>query len=340
MEICMITKDLPAIPWEGFKKLPDRGVVNYVRDALRSLSVDVETLEELYPHWLPVGIVGTLDWVMICGWWIWRNTGFFDTNEGYKFVIEFAGYEFDPDMILVFREERERNRFGSRVQNPGIEDIERTEALQFLLEDVYGGWAKSEGKDPKRFTPPQEIAEMILWSTFMWVLSDYGKDWIYMQDEVLACIMDYGAAYVEKWSEDRTLLDPREVTVTKRPINSCRYCGESLWCVRGAFVAKQNWHFTCNNCLVKLWEDGIAVDQKDERLLHPRCPHKEGIEGTVKSCMAECPHSGIYQEKIWEDLERKGSERLARYREGVRMAGQSHREIAGQSLDDIINHFR
>lgn len=105
-------------------------------------------------------------------------------------------------------------------------------------------------------------------------------------------------------------------------------------------MAEQNWHFVCNNCLVQLWEDGVKVDVKDERVIHPRCPHREGIEGAVKSCMATCPHSGMYQEKFWEDAQKKGSERLERYREGIRMSGQNHREIAGQSVEDIINHFR
>lgn len=332
--------NLPAVPWEGFKKLPDKGVINYVRDVLDNLGVDVDMIEKKHPHWMPVGIVGTLDWVMICGWWIWRNTGFFDSDEGYKYVIEFNGYEFDPDMIVVFREQRERNKYHTRSTQPGIEDIERTEALQFLMEDVYGGWAKTEGVDPKEFTPPQEFVELLMWATFMWVLSEYGRDWIYMQDEILACVIEYGAAFLEKWSGDKTLLDPREVVVTERPINSCRYCGETLWCVRGAFVNGDQWHFTCINCLVDLWEKGVQVDVKDERIIHPKCPHREGIEGAVKSCAASCPHSGIYQEKLWEEAQKKGSERLEKYREGVRMAGSNHRQLAGQSVDDIINHFK
>lgn len=333
--------NLPAVPWEGFNKLPDRGVIAYVEDVFRSLDVDVDQIKEKFPHWIPIGIVGTLDWVMICGWWIWRNTGFFDSDEGYHFVIEFNGYEFDPDMILVFREDAERNKFSQRIESPGIEDIERTEALQFLLEDVYGGWARSEGKDPKVYTPPQEFVEMLMWSTFMWVLSEYGRDWIYMQDEVLACIIEYRAAFMEKWSGDKTLLDPREVKVTDRPANSCRYCGNTLWCARGAFVHGREWHIVCNNCLVKLWEDGNEVDTKDERIVHPRCPHLEGSDGAMRSCKATCPHSQIDRESFWREAERVGSERLERYREAVRMhGGANFRQLAGQTSDDIINYFK
>lgn len=335
-----MTPNLPAVPWEGFNKLPDRGVVTYVKDVFRTLGVDVEEIDRAFPHWIPIGIVGTLDWVMICGWWIWRNTGFFDSDEGYRYVIEFNGYEFDPDMILVFREDQDRNRYRVRSDTPGIEEIERTEALQFLMVDVYGGWAKAEGKDPKIFTPPQEFVEMLMWSTFMWVLSEYGRDWIYMQDEVLACVIEYGAAFMEKWSGDKTLLDPQEVKVTDRPANSCRYCENTLWCVRGAFINGKEWHFICINCLVKLWESGVQVDTKDERIVHPRCPHLEGADGAMKSCHASCPHSGIYKEKIWEKMQEQGSERLRQYREAVRMHGASHRQLSGQSVDDIINHFK
>lgn len=336
----MNSPQLPAIPWEGFNKLPDKGVVAYVRDILDSYGVNVQEIEEHYPHWLPVAIVGTLDWIMICGWWIWRNTGFFDSDEGYRFVIDFNGYEFDPDMILVFREEVERNKFEERINSPGIESLERTEALQFLREDVFGGWARSQGKDPDEFTPPQEFIELMMWATFMWVLSENGRDWIYMQDEILACVIEHGAAFMEKWSDDRALLDPREVKVTQRPVNSCRYCGETLWCVRGAFVNGDQWHHTCINCLVGLWEQGITVDKRDDRILRPKCPHLDGIDGGTKSCVATCPHSGMSGEKVMERMQEVGSQRLEKYREAMHVSGMNHRQLAGQTLDDILGHFK
>lgn len=331
---------LPALPWDGFHKLPDKGVVNFVRDVLRELDINVEKLEKDYPHWLPVAIVGTLDWVFLCGWWVFRNTGFYDSDESYKYVIEFNGYEFDPDLILVFREDEKLNKFQSRIDNPGLERMERSEALEFLKEDVFGGWAKSQGVDPEQFTPPQDIIEKMMWATFMWVLSDYGRDWIYNQDEILACVIEYGVAFMEKWTDDKTLLDPTQVKVTQRLLHTCRYCEKRLYCVRGAYVDGGKWQFVCVNCLVKLWDDGVQVEEKDDRIIHPPCPHLHGAKGSRKSCTATCPHSQTTKEKVWERMEAAGTARLEQYREAVKVSGQNYRQLGGQTLDDILNHFK
>lgn len=333
--------NLPAVPWEGYTRMPDPGVMAYVNDMLSNLGVDVEAIAKDHPHWFPVGIMGTLDWIQICGWWIWRNTGFLDTGEAYKVVIEFDGYEFDSDQLLVFRERAERNKFFERMNTPGIDGKERSEAIGWLVHDMYGGWAKSEGVDPREFTPPQEFIEMVMWATFLWVLSSYGRDWIYTQDIVLACVIEHSVAFVEKWSPNKALLDPALVTVTDRPISSCRDCGKELWCVRGAFVEGELWFRLCNNCLVSRWEAGKTVDLEDGRITHPRCPHKEGRNGSTRSCLATCPHSKVTEESVWQKFEDVGSQRVEAYRESMRMSGgTNHRALAGQSLEDIQNHFR
>lgn len=331
---------LPALPWEPVFRLPDKGVLNYVKDVLTALGVeDIDELEKIHPHWLPGGIMGTLEWVFICGWWIWDNTGFFRSDEAYKFIVEFNGYEFDPDHLKIFRENRERNLFEERFTEPGLTGMERSEGLNWVRNEVYARWAREEGVDPKEFTPPPEFIEMVMWATFMWILSEYGRDWVYMEDEVLACVIDFGVAYMELWSHEKTLLDPQGVKVTNRPINTCRYCGHRLWCVAGAFIGGNLWQNVCLNCYNELWENGVEVDEKDERLRHPKCPHKEGIAGSTRSCIATCPHSGMTQQKVMERMQEAGTERLERYREALNIAGGDRRRLGGHSTQEIVSYF-
>jgi len=90
--------------------MPDAGIYAYVRDLLCA-RFDLET-DKLPEHWIPLGIIGTMDWVQICGYWVWEHTGVFDTDEPYKWVFLWNGvYEFDPDRLLVFREHDEHNKF-------------------------------------------------------------------------------------------------------------------------------------------------------------------------------------------------------------------------------------
>jgi len=339
----MDERQLPAVHWEGFSRLPDKGAMQYVRDILSALGVDVEHIEQNRPHWMPAGIVGTLDWVMICGWWIYRHTGIYNSDAGYLKVIRFGECELDPDIFIVFEEDASRNSFNTRLDNPGIEGKERGEALQFLRKDVYEQWALEAGADPEEFNPPQQFLELVMWGTFMWVLSKYGRDWVYMQDPISACVIDYGVAFLEKFPEEGRpgeLFDPTALTITDRPIATCKYCEERLWCVRGAFIDGDKWQFVCINCLVERWENGEVVDTSDERILRPKCPHKEGIRGSTKSCVQTCPHSKMNQEKVWERMEEAGSERLRQYRKQAALGGASPRRLAGQTIDDLVQHFR
>lgn len=321
--------------------LPDPGVQLYVRDILsKDFGVRLDVLPE---HWIPLAIVGTLDWVVICGWWIFRNTGLFESDEPYKWVFDFDGYEFDPDKLLMFKEDPERHKFEERLKEPGITGKERTEALQFLFQDVFEAWYRAEYEynqvKAEEFFPPQEFIEMTMYATFLWILDEYGRNWIYMQDEVFACVFDFSVAYLSKW--DRTLLDPNVMICTKRPLNSCRYCGEVLWCVAGTTIDRK-WKNVCNNCLMlRATETHSEVDEYESRIREPHCPHWRGQSGTGGSCTSTCPHSGMSSEKAWEMMEEKGSERLEQYREQVRqMGGRTPRQVAGQTVDTIVEHFK
>jgi hypothetical protein len=177
-----------------------------------------------------------------------------------------------------------------------------------------------------------------MWSTFMWILSDYGRDWIYMQDEIFSCVFEFKVAYLCRW--DNSLLDPNVMVCTEREIGSCRYCGEALWCVRGAHINK-NWQFICNHCLLTKHENFGNVDDRDARLRDPSCPHWKAEDGAGGSCTATCPHSGVTPEKVWDEMEEHGAERLEAYRTRMReLGGRNPRQIAGQTVDDIVDHFK
>jgi len=320
--------------------MPDPGVHLYVQDMLyEDFGIEVSALPD---HWIPLTIVGTLEWIVICQWWIFRNTGIYESDDPYKLVFEYDGYEIDPDQLLIFREEPERHKFAERMESPGITGKERTEALPFLAHDVFGTWLQGEQnltpEEAEGFVPPKEFLEVCMWATFMWVLDEYGRDWIYMQDQILACVFDYQVAYYSRW--DESLLDPNIMRCTDREVSTCRYCGEKLWCVTGTEV-NMMWQFVCNNCLIVMaTESHHRLDQKDDRLQHPHCPHWRGVDGAAGSCQSTCPHSGMTPEKVWQKIEDAGSARVEAYRDTVReLGGRNPRQVAGQSVRDIVRYF-
>ena len=177
--------------------MPDPGVHLYVRDMLyEDFGIDLDMLEgnDAVRHWIPLSITGALDWIRICGWWIYRNTGIFESDAPYKYVFDYNNYEFDPDQLLIFLEDEEKNKLQERLESPELKPKERSEALPFLIHDYFASWLKGERNlcqdQIDNFIPPDELLELILFSTFMWVLDKYGRDWIYMQDEIIACVYD------------------------------------------------------------------------------------------------------------------------------------------------------
>ena len=320
--------------------MPDPGVYFYVKDILQDdFGIQIDVLPE---HWIPLTIVGTLDWITICGWWLLRNTGIYQSDEPYRWVFLFGKYAFDPDKLMVFRDEPERNRLNERVASPGIEGKERSEALQFLLQDVFEVWWREQRdatpKQAQEFYPPQEFVEVCMYAVFLWVLDTYGRDWIYMQDETFACVFDFGVAYLSLW--DSGLLDPKEMVCTFRDLNTCHVCGEKLWCVSNAVIG-DGWYPVCNHC-IKVHEDVApeGVDRCDPRVGAPHCPHWKSRDGFAGSCVSTCPHSGVNPGVVWESMETAGTSRVEEYREQIRqLGGRSPRQVAGQTVADVVKHF-
>ena len=309
--------------------MPDPGVYAYVCDFLESekmkaMGIDVE-VARLDESWIPVTIVATMDWIMLSGWWVWTHRGVFDTSEAYEWVFDYDGYEFDPDQLLVFREHPEENTYSERWHTPGITGRERSEVIQFVIQDHFKNQWKLTNP------PPQDIVEYVVWATFLWILSDYGKDWLADKDDVFGCVYDYSVAYMCRW--DNELLDPAIMIKTKREPYTCRSCEEKLWCVKGFFV-DDNWHYYCNSCAVDLRESGSKMDERDERLTEPLCGHQTCLN-------TRCPHLGLTQEDMVQQMQDWGTQRVNDWRDQVQqMGGKTPRQLAGQTADDIVEYFR
>jgi len=320
--------------------MPDPGVHAFVTDMLKQgFGVDLTGFPD---HWVPLGIMGTLDWVTLAGWWILRYTGMFDSQDQYNWFYEYDMCELSPDHLTVYRDDAERNCFNNRLENPGLTEMERGEAVQFLIQNFYEKFEKDKSREQsKYFVPPQDAVEVILWSTLMWILSKHGRDWLYGIDQVISSTHDFGVAYWYKANE--SLLDPQRMICTERSRGTCRQCKSELWCVAGAYLDGA-WYHVCNNCLMELHlERPDATDgYSEERLTHPKCPHLSGIGegGCAGSCHSECQHSGMNDDVFWKMAEAVGTSRVEKYSEAVRVAGKNPRQLAGQTGDDIVNYFK
>ena len=61
--------------------LPDPEVWKFIHECLdKKFNIDAARLDE---RWIPLGIVGTLMWIEVTGWWIIHNSGISATGEQY-----------------------------------------------------------------------------------------------------------------------------------------------------------------------------------------------------------------------------------------------------------------
>jgi len=301
--------------------MPDEGVYRFVLDMLEEFGVDAN----YYPSsTLPIIIVGTMDWVAISGWWIFEYTGIFDTEESSRWIFEYDGhYEFDPDQLLVFREDPARNGFRERYEHPGLREEETREAVQFVMQDCFQQW----GKEP----PTQLFVEVSIYATLMWIMSEHARPWLESLDPLLQHVYQKGVAYLSAWQNE--LLDPKLMRCTRRPVNSCSTCEGEVWCVEGMYIGA-SWVFTCHNCAVARVRAGEEFDTKDGRVRDPGCPEFGG------RCLAvSCQHHPETVESLRQKFREEGSRRVEEFREQMRLGG-SPRKLAGQSVEDLVEHFR
>lgn len=305
--------------------MPPAAVFRFVVDALEQYNSVGAFPMDMNPykvpeHWIPLIIAGTLEWICVSGWWPWLYTGVFDTNEAYKWIFRYEGrYEFSPDHLVVYRENGELNAYNERINQPGIEDRERSEILQFLWQDVFDRFKKER--------PPQSFVEPVVWATLMWVLSEYGRDWL-GQDPIFSSIYTHGVGYLTRW--DKKVLDPLKVECTERSIGSCASCGNKLWCVAG-FSQDGHWLYLCNACIVRAASEGHEVDKWDKRVRTPKC-------GSDSCLYVGCPHNPRTRKDIEEAMIGAGRMRVDEYRRQV-LAGGQPGLLGGHSADEIVDYF-
>ncbi len=197
------------------------------------------------------------------------------------------------------------------------------------------------------------IIEIVMYATFLWVLFDAGRAWLSTLDPIFYCIIDYGVAYYSRW--DKELLDPTQVERLSRELCTCHDCGEKLWCVRNYYIGSRQgdhgsleWVGFCNNCALDRVANGFPADMSDHMLRTPKCPHHANcdadgneIDDGSGACMfTACPHTPLTKEQIWEQFYRTGDQRMAAYRQHVvESQGQSPRQLAGQTVDDVVSYF-
>lgn len=305
--------------------MPPAAVFRFVMDAIEQydsvgafpMKMDPYKCPE---HWIPLIIVGTLEWVCVSGWWPWLYTGVFDTNEAYKWVFIYEDrYEMSPDHLVVYKDKPELNAYTERINMPGIEDRERSEILQFIWQDIFDRFEKGR--------PPQEFVEPVVWATLMWILSEFGRDWL-GQDPIFSSIYTHGVGYLTKW--DQKVLDPLKVRSTNRAIGCCAGCGEKLWCVMG-FECDGAWNYVCNACILRLKEEGHAVDKWDKRIRAPKC-------GSETCLYVACPHNPKTKESIEQQMVEVGRRRVENYR--AQIAGGQPGLLGGATANDIVEYFR
>lgn len=325
------------IPTQGLgaDQTPDEGAEAFVRDAMVALfGIDISSYPDV---WAPLVILGTLDWIFICNWWAWYYTGIFQSDESYKWVfryhstdvdestgnVEQVFYEFDPDRLVVFLEDVELNTFDERWEAPGLTDRERGEVLQFLRIDVF----EAMEQEP----PPQGVLERLAYCTFMWVLSQNGREWLCEIDPVWDCVDEFDIAYLERWED--TLLDPSRMEKTKRKLGACAFCGESLYCVSTAALFN-DWVNICNDCLVAAHEQGAQLDLKDRRITDPLCSFRGG--GCINT---SCKHNPITREDLGDAMAAAGAQRVEAWR-SARIQSNEPRTLAGRTVEQAVDYFQ
>lgn len=330
--------------------MPDPGVYNYVVDVLEELGIEVEHLPD---HWVPLGIRGTLDWVILSGWWIFLETGVYDTKEQLRWIHEYHRTELTPDRFAVYRNDDDRRKglWKRRLESPGLENEEKSEALGFVTNDVYEMRApevlrmKGRSKiEREELVPPQVFIEAIMHGTFLWILSDYGSEWVRNLDPLLSYIYEHGVSYLHWYEsegiyseeEESEVLDPALVRRTNRQPGTCSECNSKLWCVRGLDIA-DHWVFICHACARKFasmpTSERPDMDLTDPMLTKPSCPQFYG-----KCSNLGCPHNQAKEDPRVSEMKRKGRQRQDAYRKKM-LESKNSRGLTDQSLEDVIRSF-
>jgi hypothetical protein len=343
--------------------LPPKESKEFVDKLLEAAcKINVQTID---PSWIPIGILGTLHWVTCSAWWLFHygSVRLTDENTGTLWIHN-QEHEWDPEKLLVFRWNDGYNAFDERWDNMGLTQLERVEAINFVIETVFESFRQKENIA----MPDRHTVERIAWATFMWLLSENGTEWCCEKDMIFECAYDFGETFLALWDDpdwvdpsktedeedeiDTMLIDPRRMEATERPIGTCKACNESLWCVSGFSVSNgvwteviepqkqrtfedMGWYYICHACATDLNDRGVEMDKYDHRIEVPSC-------GNTLCHNTSCPHMKKYVDEFGRitsaELVDIGRERVNIYKQLIENSNEALPHFGG-SADDLIDHF-
>lgn len=191
--VARMTQSMLGGPRE--KWLPPQGIINYVADTL--VHRDEVDINGLNPHWIPVAITATIDWITKTGWWPYYYSSTFHSGEEYQTVYKYKGVgsmEMDPSSMKMFRFDRGASLFSKRRNFPGLSNIEKTELISFIRE-TYCTQLRVQKMSV-------DSAERIAWATLMWVLDIEGEDWLYNLSHIISSSQDFGVAFLHNLNSE------------------------------------------------------------------------------------------------------------------------------------------
>ena len=281
-------------------------------------------------HWIPLGIIGTLEWLHKSLWWFFEYTSFRRTNLQYTqyFVYE-EEYEWNPEKLIVCMEDPENSQLEFRYRKPGLYPQEQ----RSIRSHIPWFFKKFDVEPPKSM----EIIDYIAYATMIWILQD-GRPWMDDMEELFRCATKYAEkgqpfSYVSSWEREGALLHPMQMIHTERELGVCANdkCQNKQWCVGWYRLGDIKAHF-CHSCAIKLVEMGNKPDPYDTRFDPDICG----------SCInTDCPYASVVKEgghNIPLQLIEKGDRLMEQYRDHADEHGLP-RQLAGQTKETIRNHF-
>jgi len=324
--------------------LPDAEVWQFIHDCLVKKfgfnHVDVARMDE---RWVPLGIVGTLVWLEVTGWWVMENSGIRMTGEQFDQLYTYnCSDTLEPQYLLVFRqleEERERllhQRMVGDSLGDSLKGDEKGELLGFLRRQCF----QSSGVEE----PPLEVLASIAWGSLIWALTEGGQDWVAGLDETFDCARSEGQAWKDLTDPDDVsgvVLLPDLVEETSDGLGDCMRCGNSLWCVK-QHCCDGGMAFLCYRCLREEADSGniqFAEMTWDEHT-NTMCDF-DGRKTNLDCAALQCPHiikdaPEKLQKWTGERLRERGSQRLLALEEKASQLGG----VFGRNPQELVDHFK
>jgi len=331
--------------------LPDQAVMNFVQEFIAQvLPTDVDYILKTNETWAPITILSALEWVKIGGWWLFKYSDISFSEEQYnsiwKFVEDNSFTEHDPENLIIFLKDPNKNFFQHRWNHAGLSNQEHMDLLPFVEKIGFPQWDKE--------APPRDVTEVIIWATLLWVLSENGFEWSREVDLVFDYTAQFDRSFLsakeESNREELRLLDPRKMNETGRDVGTCACCGTSQYCVDGYFIMGEviiqksmqeatapintGWAYMCNSCAAKEIKPMSGIRDYDAE--NPKC-------GNHKCLNTACPNLSVEKDDMGNNIPTSlldaGRDRISQYTKFIEHHGASPRQLSGQTLDQILDHF-